>query len=78
MLHDAITEGVLGAAMKVHAVVGAGCLESTYDACFRYELTKGGIAFEHPTEAPVSSLPPWWRFENQELLSSAQWNPHLL
>jgi len=53
MLHDAITEGVLGAAMNVHTVVGAGCLESAYDACFRYQLTKDGIAFEHQVRLPV-------------------------
>jgi len=53
MLHHAITEGVLGAAMKVHTIVGAGCLESTYDACFRYQLTKDGIAFEHQVRLPV-------------------------
>ncbi len=42
MLHDAITERVLSAAMKVHTALGAGCLESTYDACLRYQLTKDG------------------------------------
>jgi hypothetical protein len=47
MLHDAMTERVLGAAMK-STPLGAGCLESTYDACIRYQLTKDGIAFEHP------------------------------
>jgi len=53
MLHDAITERVLGAAMKVHTALGAGCLESTYDACLRYQLTKDGIAFEHQRRLPV-------------------------
>jgi len=53
MLHDAITERVLGAAMKVHTALGAGCLESTYDACLRYQLTKEGIGFEHQRRLPV-------------------------
>ena len=53
MLHDAITERVLSAAMKVHTALGAGCLESTYDACLRYQLTKDGIAFEHQLRLPV-------------------------
>ena len=53
MLHDAITERVLGAAMKVHSSLGAGCLESTYDACLRYQLSKDGIAFEHQRRLPV-------------------------
>jgi hypothetical protein len=49
MLHDEITSRVLTAAMKVHTALGAGCLESTYDACLRYQLTKDGIVFEHQT-----------------------------
>jgi GxxExxY protein len=53
MLHGAITERVLAAAMKVHTALGAGCLESTYDACLRYQLTKDGVAFEHQIRLPV-------------------------
>ena len=53
MLHDAITDRVIGAAMRVHTALGAGCLESTYDACLRYQLTKDGIAFEHQLKLPV-------------------------
>jgi GxxExxY protein len=53
MLHEAITERVLSAALKVHSALGAGCLESTYDACLRYQLTKDGIAFKHQTRLPV-------------------------
>jgi len=53
MLHDAITERVIGAALKVHTALGAGCLESTYDACIRYQLTKDRIAFGHQLRLPV-------------------------
>jgi len=53
MLHAAITEKVLSAAMKVHTALGAGCLESTYDACLRYQLAKDGVAFEHQVALPV-------------------------
>ena len=53
MLHEAITERILSAAMKVHTALGAGCLESTYDACLRYQLTKDGVAFEHQVRLPV-------------------------
>jgi len=53
MLHDAITERVLGAAMKVHTALGAGCLESTYDACLRYQLAKDGVTFAHQLRLPV-------------------------
>ena len=53
MLHDAITERILSAAMKVHAGLGAGCLESTYDACLRHQFTKDGVGFAHQVRLPV-------------------------
>lgn len=53
MLHEAITERGLSAPMKVHTALGAGCLESTYDACLRYQLAKDGVAFEHQVRLPV-------------------------
>ena len=53
MLHEAVTEKVLTAAMKVHTALGAGCLESTYDACLRYQLQQDGIRFEHQLRLPV-------------------------
>ena len=52
-LHAAITERVLGAALKVHTALGAGCLESTYDACLCYQLAKDGIAFTHQVRLPI-------------------------
>jgi GxxExxY protein len=53
MLHEAITERVLSAAMKVHTALGAGCLESTYDACLRHQLAKDGVMFEHQVRLPI-------------------------
>jgi GxxExxY protein len=52
-LHAAITEKVLGAALKVHTALGAGCLESTYDACLRYQLAQDGIGFKHQVRLPI-------------------------
>ena len=53
MLHEEITEKILSAAMKVHTALGAGCLESTYDACLRYQLQQDGIRFDHQVRLPV-------------------------
>ena len=39
--------------MKVHSALGAGCLESTYDACLVYQLTLDGLHFEHQVRLPV-------------------------
>ena len=44
---------VIGAALRVHTALGAGVLESTYDACFYYELTKAGLRFEHQVHLPL-------------------------
>ena len=52
-LHAAITERILVAALKVHSALGAGCLESTYDACLCYQLTKDGINFAHQVRLPI-------------------------
>jgi len=52
-LHVAITEKILGAAMKVHTALGAGCLESTYDACLRYQLAEDGLKFRHQVRLPI-------------------------
>ena len=52
-LHAGITEKVLGAALKVHTALGAGCLETTYDACLSYQLNKDGISFTHQVRLPI-------------------------
>lgn len=33
-------------AIKIHQALGPGLLESVYEKCFCYELTKRGILFE--------------------------------
>jgi GxxExxY protein len=53
MLHEEITEKILSAAMKVHTALGAGCLESTYDACLRCQLRQDGVRFDHQLRLPV-------------------------
>jgi GxxExxY protein len=53
MLHEDVTEQVIAAAMKVHSALGAGLLESTYDACLLYELSLSGLHFEHQVALPV-------------------------
>ena len=37
---DLITGIIIDAAMKVHSALGPGLLESAYQACLKYELTK--------------------------------------
>lgn len=38
-----ITEKVIGCAIEVHRNLGPGLLESTYEACLHYEMTKNEL-----------------------------------
>jgi GxxExxY protein len=44
---------VIGAAMKVHTALGAGVLESAYDACLYYEFARAALHFEHQVALPI-------------------------
>jgi GxxExxY protein len=48
------SHGVITAAMKVHTALGAGLLESAYDACLYCELAQAGMHFEHQVKLPVT------------------------
>lgn len=48
-----ITEKVIGCAIKVHRKLGAGFLESVYQAALAYELSQAGINFEKEKALPV-------------------------
>ena len=48
-----ITETIIGAAMDVHRELGPGLLESAYEACLLYELTRHGLTVERQKELPV-------------------------
>ena len=46
MMHEDITNRIIGAAIKVHTALGPGLLESTYHACLEYEFRLAGLHFE--------------------------------
>lgn len=50
---NAITEAIIGAAMKVHSALGPGLLESAYEACLAHELRKAGFDMRSQVELPV-------------------------
>jgi len=41
-----ITEKIIGAAIKIHKALGPGLLESAYEECLCYELSKARIKFQ--------------------------------
>ncbi len=45
---------VIGAALKVHSSLGAGLLESAYDAALRSELATAGLRFQHQVRIAAS------------------------
>jgi GxxExxY protein len=53
MTINVITGSIVDAAMKVHTALGPGLLESTYEACLAYELSKRGLRVRRQAELPV-------------------------
>jgi len=54
MINDRLTEQVIAAAIKVHSALGAGCLESTYQACLAYQFGVDGLRFKHQVRLPIT------------------------
>ena len=44
---------VVGCAMRVHSALGPGLLESAYEACLQFELTKSGLKVEAQKPLPL-------------------------
>ena len=50
---NALTEGIIGAAIKVHRELGPGLLESAYEACLHFELGRQGYSVVGLKPQPV-------------------------
>lgn len=48
-----LTHDIIGAAIKIHRRLGPGLLESAYEACLAYELTKLGKKVERQRAVPL-------------------------
>ncbi len=48
-----ITKAIIGCAIKVHAALGPGLLESAHQQCRFYELSKTGLNVEKEKPLPV-------------------------
>src|SRR5574344_2747018 len=48
-----LTYQIIGCAYKVHANLGPGLLESTYEVCLEYELIKSGMTVHRQVALPV-------------------------
>ena len=48
-----LTGRVIGAAIRVHSVLGPGMLESAYEACMKHVLTREGLRVESQVPVPI-------------------------
>jgi hypothetical protein len=68
---DEVTESVIGAAIRIHRALGPGLLESAYEECLCYELSKSDLRFERQKPLPVAyesvKNPPYPRGPNLDL-----------
>ena len=53
MTIEDIGHAVIGAALKVHSVVGPGLLESAYETCLLYEIEKQRLRVRNQVIVPI-------------------------
>jgi len=53
ILFKELSYEIIGAAMEVHGILGAGFLEAVYEAALSHELTMRGITFARQKRLPV-------------------------
>jgi GxxExxY protein len=53
LLHEQLTEQVIGAAIEVHRELGPGLMESAYEECICHELHLRNLKFERQVALPV-------------------------
>jgi GxxExxY protein len=50
---NSLSENIIGSAIEVHRQLGPGLLESAYQNCLLYELTKRGLNVEMEKSLPI-------------------------
>ena len=53
LVHEKLTEEIIGAAIEVHRELGPGLLESAYEECLCHELHLRRISFQRQVPLPV-------------------------
>lgn len=53
MTENEIGTAIIASAMRVHAAVGPGLLESAYETCLAYELDKQGLPVQRQVLMPL-------------------------
>jgi GxxExxY protein len=53
MTEEEIGHAIIGAAIKIHSVLGPGLLESAYQPCLSYELRKFPLGVRQQVVVPI-------------------------
>ena len=53
LIHERVTDDVIGAAIRVHQQLGPGLLESAYEACLAHELAQRGLSYQRQVDIPL-------------------------
>ena len=53
MIHQELTQKIIGCAIEVHRQLGPGLLESAYQECLIYELTQSRLKIEKEISMPI-------------------------
>ena len=53
MYLNQITEKIIGAAIEIHKTLGPGLLESAYEECLCYQLSRAELHFQRQVDLPV-------------------------
>jgi GxxExxY protein len=53
LIHENLTELVIGAAIEVHKELGPGLMESAYEECLCHELSARNLLFQRQVPLPV-------------------------
>jgi len=54
LLHEELTERIIGAAIEVRRALGPGLLKSAYEECLCHELNLRRLSFQRQVPFPVS------------------------
>ena len=53
LIHEELTQQIIGAAIEVHKILGPGLMESVYEECLCLELNLRGLSFKRQLPVPV-------------------------
>lgn len=53
MVYEELTKAIIGCAIEVHKELGPGLLESAYEECLSYELSKSGYKIGRQIPVPI-------------------------